>query len=204
LALQKDVTQSKYADNRAIFNQICLSYHHHIDDSSPPLPTIAPTGVKVISLPNCPVAPQHIGQLSSNPLISDWKEAIFNNYLKMQQTGTWSAPILRSSIPSHKSLLRPRISFHVKDTTTPNAYELQGRTCANGSNMKQFIDFTDSYSPVGPIDSLCLILALSASLCLTLHVLDISNAFQNRVIFNLDERVYLSLPLFYLEWFCSQ
>lgn len=66
------------------------------------------------------------------------------------------------------------------------------------------MDFTESYSPVGFIDSIHLILALSASLCYTLHVLDISNAFQNGVIFDPEKRVYLFLPPFYLDWFRSQ
>ncbi len=49
-----------------------------------------------------------------------------------------------------------------------------------------------------------MLLALSASLCLTLYVLDISNAFQNSVIFDPAEQVYLTLPPFYLEWFHRQ
>ncbi len=39
---------------------------------------------------------------------------------------------------------------------------------------------------------------------MTLRVLDISNAFQNSVIFDPEERVYLSLPPFYLDWFHRQ
>ncbi len=88
----------------------------------------------------------------------------FDNYSKMQRTGTWSAPLLRSSIPPGKAILRPRISFRVKDTSTTNTYELQGRTCADGSKMTQYLDFAESYSPVGSIDSIRLILALAASL----------------------------------------
>jgi hypothetical protein len=33
--------------------------------------------------------------------------------------------------------------------------------------------------------------------------MDISNAFQNSIIFDAAERVYLSLPPLYLEWFCT-
>jgi hypothetical protein len=70
--------------------------------------------------------------------------------------------------------------------------------------MKQYLDFVESYSPVESIDSIRLMLALSASLQYKLHVLDISNAFMNSVIFDPEERVYLSLPPFYLNWFRSQ
>jgi hypothetical protein len=199
LARRHATYRSTVADNRTVFNQIKLSYQPTLPANGHPTPTIVPAGLKVITLPDRPTAPNHIGQLSSNPLISDWKEAIFDNFTKMQRTGTWSAPLLCTLILSHKQILRPRISFRVKDTATPNTYELQGRTCADGSKQKQFVDFIDSYSPVGAIDSIRLLLALAASSRLTLHVLDISNAFQNSIIFDPDERVYISLPPFYLD-----
>lgn len=107
----------------------------------------------------------------------------------MQRTGTWGVPLLRSSIPPNKPILRLRISFHVKDTVTPNTYELQGRACADGSKMTQYLDFHESYSLVGSLNSICFLLALSATLHLALHFLDISNVFQNSIIFDPNEGV---------------
>ena len=37
-----------------------------------------------------------------------------------------------------------------------------------------------------------------------ISILDISNAFQNSIIFDATERVYLSLPPLYLAWFRQQ
>jgi hypothetical protein len=80
LALRQDSTRSKYADNIAIFNQIRLSYHTNNNNNNPLnitnnnttiIPTIVPTGLKVVILPERPLAPNHIGQLSSHPLSSD-------------------------------------------------------------------------------------------------------------------------------------
>jgi hypothetical protein len=62
----------------------------------------------------------------------------------------------------------------------------------------------DSYSPVASIDSLRLLLNLAASENLLISILDISNAFQNSIVFDATERVYLSLPPLYLEWFPQQ
>jgi hypothetical protein len=67
--------------------------------------------------------------------------------------------------------------------------------------MKENIDYTSSYYPVGSIDSIRLLLAIAASKCLCLNVLDISNAFQTSIIFDPSERTYITLPPFYLEWF---
>jgi hypothetical protein len=197
-------TRSTYAENRAIFNQIKLSYRPSNITDATPLPIIAPVGNKVLSLPIQPIAPEYIGQLSTNPIATDWKDSLFDNYDKMLRTGTWSAPILRSTIPPDKNLLNSRVSFRVKDTSSPNIYNLQGRTCADGSKQCQFIDFQDSYSPVASIDSIRLLLAIAASKRYTIHVLDISNAFQNSVIFDPSECTYITLPPFYLTWFKSK
>jgi len=63
---------------------------------------------------------------------------------------------------------------------------------------------TNSYSPAGSIDSIRMLLSLAASKRWILNVLDISNAFQTSITFDPNERTYLSLPPFYLEWFRSQ
>jgi len=54
------------------------------------------------------------------------------------------------------------------------------------------------------IDSLLLLLNLAASEGLLISFMDISNAFQNSIILSATERVYLSLPPLYLDWFCQQ
>jgi len=122
----------------------------------------------------------------------------------MLATGTFSAPLLRSSVPSNKTIFCPRVTCKVKDTSTPNHFDLYARTCADGSIQKENVDFTDSYSPVGSIDSIRILLNIAASAGLLISILDISNAFQNSIIFDASECVYLSLPPLYLDWFRQQ
>jgi hypothetical protein len=50
----------------------------------------------------------------------------------------------------------------------------------------------------------CLLLNLAAALGLLISILDISNAFQNSIIFDASECIYLSLPSLYLDWFRQQ
>jgi len=97
--------------------------------------------------------------------------------------------------------LRNGVIFTVKDTDQPNTYELNSRTCVDGSPMKENIDYSNSYSPVGSIDSICLLLAIAAPRKLKLNVLDISNVFQTSVVFDPDGGTYITLTPFYLEWF---
>ena len=122
----------------------------------------------------------------------------------MMASGTFSAPILRSLVPSNKTILRPCIACRVKDTSIPHQYDLYARTCVDGSTQREHIDFQDSYSPVASIDGIRMLLNLAASEQLLLSIMDISNAFQNSIIFDASERVYLSLPPLYLDWFRHQ
>jgi hypothetical protein len=85
-----------------------------------------------------------------------------------------------------------------------NGLLMGSRTCANGSKQREGVDFKLSHSPAGIINSIRLIVALAASLGMQLFVLDAANAFQNSYIFDPTERVYLTLPTFYVEWFVSK
>jgi len=60
------------------------------------------------------------------------------------------------------------------------------------------------YSPVASIERIRVLLNIAASSNLLVSVLDISNAFQNSIIFVTAESVFISLPPLYLEWFRSQ
>jgi len=194
--------RTNLARNRAVFYQIKLvSTPSTMDNTSTSSSIIVPVGLKVVSSPIRPDTPAHFGATFHSPFASDWRDALFQNYNKMLASGTFSAPLLRSSVPSHKTILRPRVVCKVKDTSLPNQYDLYARTCADGSTQRENIDFQDSYSPVASIDSLRLLLNLAATENLLISILDISNAFQNSIIFDATERVYLSLPPLYLEWF---
>jgi len=145
--------RTSLSGNRAIFNQIRLITEPRatLDSASPSI--VVCVGLKVVSSPIQPDTPAPFGATYSSPFASDWHDALFQNYNKMLATGTFSAPILRFSVPPQKTVLRPRV------------------------------------------------VCRAASECLLISILDISNAFQNSIIFDAAERVYLSLPPLYLEWF---
>jgi hypothetical protein len=177
---QSSATRTTIEENRAMFNQIrLLTMSNNISSNSNlSLPLPVPIVKSVIVTPTRPCAPNHIGELTNNPFYSDWKSSLFKNYDKMLAAGTWSAPILKSTVPPGKTILRNRVTFKVKDTDQPNTYELYSRTCVDGSPKKENVDYNNSYSPVGSTDSIRLLLAIAASRKLKLNVLDISNAFQ--------------------------
>ena len=119
----------------------------------------------------------------------------------MATSTTFSALFLRYLLPPSIKILRPRISFRVKRTATDNQYYLYSRTYLDGSSMIEGVDFTVSYSPVAGIPSLYIFIAIEYVEVLNIFVLDISNDFQNNSLTNTAERVYLSLPFIYLDWY---
>ena len=64
--------------------------------------------------------------------------------------------------------------------------------------MIERVYFTVSYAPVADICSLRIIIEIASTEGIVIFVLDISNEFQNTILPNTDERVYLSLPYIYI------
>jgi hypothetical protein len=122
----KPATRTNIEENRAIFNQIRLS---NISTQPPSsncdyIPLPVPMGMFFVVTPTRPLAPNHFGELNNNPFYADWKSAFFKNYDKMLSSGTWSAPMLHSDVPSDETILQNHVTFKVKDTDLPNTYEL--------------------------------------------------------------------------------
>ena len=105
---------------------------------------------------------------------------------------TFSAPFLRSPLTPDTNIIRPRISFRVKITDIEKQYELYSRECADRSYMIEEVDFT-GYKPVAGIRFLRIIIEIASTKGFILFVLEISYAFQNTILPNPAERVYLSL-----------
>ena len=65
--------------------------------------------------------------------------------------------------------------------------------------MLEGVNFTVSYAPVDGIRYLCIIIAIDSAEGLIIFVLEIPNAFQNTILLNPVEIIYLSLQYLYLD-----
>eukprot|EP00957_Ditylum_brightwellii_P091340 6954428-Ditylum_brightwellii.AAC.1 len=72
---------------------------------------------------------------------------------------------------------------------------------ANGSPQIQGIDFDMSYSPTNAFDNIRMIIAIAAAENMIIYSLGVSNTFQTNIEEKLYERVCISIPLFYLDYF---
>ncbi len=98
---------TSYEGDRDLFNQVRLAIPHN--PTSPvrnPTPIIVPSGFKIVSSPTRPPTPAHFGQTLHMPFSAAWKEALFANYSKMLASGTFAAPILCTTMPPDKTILR--------------------------------------------------------------------------------------------------
>ena len=81
-------------DYRSAFNQIKMTNKKLYPKSSlhsKPSPQ-DPIINKLVQSPTKPDSIEHIGQIKNNPFLSDWIDAIFEQYDKNHQTGTLSSP----------------------------------------------------------------------------------------------------------------
>ena len=108
------------------------------------------------------------------------------------------SPFLRSSLPPYTKILGQRIYVRVKTSDIENQYDKFSITCADESSILEGVYFTVSYAPLDGISSLHIIIEISSSEVLIIFVLDVSNDFQNTILPNPEEIIYLSLPHLYL------
>eukprot|EP00957_Ditylum_brightwellii_P125970 9604159-Ditylum_brightwellii.AAC.1 len=55
-----------------------------------------------------------MGEFNTTTHKAEWKESMFDNYEKMDTSGTLTAPILQSDIPSDAKVLCTKPAFKVK------------------------------------------------------------------------------------------
>ena len=67
--------------------------------------------------------------------------------------------------------------------------------------MLEGFDFTVSYILAAGIRSLHIIIEIASTEVLIIYVVNISNAFQDKILPNPAERAHLRLPYLYLEWY---
>ena len=119
-------------------------------------------GKKLISLPTKSQTSDHIGDVVKSTLRSDWYNSIFSNYENLAKSNTFSAPFLRSLLPSDTKILRPMIYFRLNTTVIDNQYDINSITCADISSIFEGVYLTVSYAPVAGIRSFCIITGIES------------------------------------------
>ena len=82
-----------------------------------------------------------------------------------------------------------------------NIYDFYFCLCANGLKMRKGVDFDQAHLPIGSYKSICMMLALSAGLEMTIYELDVDNSFQCTPKINMEEDppLHITMPPLYMH-----
>jgi len=112
---------------------------------------------------------------------------------------TFTGPFPIEDAPKNVNILRSVVNHRAKDIGH-DTYDLYSRHCANRSTMIKGLDTKESYAAIAVIDSCRIVIAIASRYGLVIYIIDIKNAFQTTLL-NPDERIYLHLLPYYLQWF---
>ena len=99
-----------------------------------------------------------------------------------------------------KNFIRSLIGPSIKEDDCYDAWIFFSSHCANGSYQIKGIYFDQYYSPVTHADSFIINISIADIHRLSAGILDASDAFQNKNV-PIHERVYVSPPPYYIDWF---
>ena len=100
--------------------------------------------------------------------------------------------LLPTRLPAGQKLMHTKWIYAMKYDTEGNIIKRKARLVAQGFRQVFGVNFDETYAPVTTMDTLRLVLALSAQLGLTVHQMDVETAFLNA---KLDEEMYIKPPL---------
>ena len=102
----------------------------------------------------------------------------------LQKNTTWKLV----SLPPGRKLVQCKWVFQTKVAAYGSTWKYKGRLVAKGFSQVQGVDYHDTFAPVAKMDSICLVLAISASKHWEVHHMDVKSAFLHGYI---HEEIYM-------------
>ena len=119
-----------------------------------------------------------------------WNNAMGVEITALEYKGTWTI----ESLPSGKHVIGCKWVFTIKYNPDGTILKYKARLVAKGYTQQEGIDYIDTFFPVAKLASVKLVLILAACFGWKLTQMDVTNAFLHG---DLDEEIYMSLPLGY-------
>ncbi|KAL8101414.1 hypothetical protein AgCh_033340 [Apium graveolens] len=117
----------------------------------------------------------------------EWQDAMKQEFDAIERNNTW---ILTDLPPGHRSIGLKWV-FKLKKDPEGNIVKHKARLVAKGYVQQKGIDYNEVFAPVARLDTIRLLLALSAKEGWEVHHLDVQSAFLNG---ELQEEVYVTQP----------
>ena len=121
-----------------------------------------------------------------------WQAAVDKEIASLLANGTWE----EGDLPNGKHAIDTKWVFKYKFDTDGNLERCKARLVVKGFKQREGVDYDETYAPVSKHASLRATLSLTAARNYELHAMDITTAFLNGVLEEVDE-VYINLPAGY-------
>ena len=101
-----------------------------------------------------------------------------------QKNTTWEIV----SLPTRTKLVQCKWVFWTKVATDGRTYKYNARLVAKGFSRVQGVDYHETFAPVAKMDSIRLVLAISASKNWEVHHMDVKSTF---ILVDIHEEIYM-------------
>ena len=134
--------------------------------------------------------PKSVAEVLSRPNGPFWKVALDSELKSMHDHHVWDL-VPHSSLPIGKKIIKSKTICHIKRDEIGNMAKLKAQFVAKGFTQIAGEDYHDTFSPVGRMESLCLLLSIAVTLDWDVKQLDVKMAFLHS---ELDEEIYMEQP----------
>lgn len=117
----------------------------------------------------------------------EWKRAMEQELEAIEKNETWQL----TELPPGKKVIGLKWVFKLKKDTKGQIIKYKARVVAKGYVQRQGVDFEEIFAPVTRLETIRLLLALSAKNGWMVYHLDVKSAFLNG---DLKEEVFMSQP----------
>ena len=131
--------------------------------------------------------PKTLLEAYASPDVEYWKEAEHSEMDPIMSNGTWEI----TDCPSGCKPVGCKWIFKKKMRPDGTIEKYKARLVVKGYTQKEGEDFFDTYSPVAPIATIRVLLALAAYYGLHVHQIDVKTAF---LYGELEEEIYMEQP----------
>ena len=136
--------------------------------------------------------PKNIKEAWTGENSEHWKQATNSEYESLLKNDTWDLV----EIPKNKNIVGCKWVFKIKRKGDGSIDRFKARLVAQGYTQEYGLDYQEIFSPVARYKSIRVMMAISNSLDLELHQLDVKTAFLNG---KLDSEIYMSQPEGYTD-----
>jgi len=131
--------------------------------------------------------PRTYREAMSGPNKEEWDAAMGEEYLSLQEHGTWDI-VPR---PEGRRVVSSKWVYRVKYDANGNISRYKARLVARGFTQIYGVDYTDTFAPVTRLETLRLLFALAAQKDWEVRQIDVKTAY---LYGDLDEEVYMEPP----------